>query len=98
MWFSLSFHCTAVGFLSSLGLFSPQARRIPQYKQFLTNILECTPDEHDDRRKLKVVLERIEQVRGATWGSVSPGWSTVGYFYDDSLPNGVRGEFLGEAG
>lgn len=40
----------------------PKARRVSEYHNCLTDALECTPDDHDDRRRLKVIIERIEQV------------------------------------
>jgi hypothetical protein len=40
----------------------PKARRVSQYNNYLTDVLECTPDDHDDRRRLKVFIEKIQQI------------------------------------
>jgi hypothetical protein len=43
-------------------IFFPKARRVSQYNICLTEVVECTPDDHDDRRRLKVLIEKLQQV------------------------------------
>ncbi|XP_028411869.1 uncharacterized protein LOC114534603 [Dendronephthya gigantea] len=37
------------------------ARRVSQYNNCLNEALERTPDDHEDRRRLKVLIEKIQQ-------------------------------------